>query len=111
MNDAQFQCGRSPTGSRFHSDLLQQAHLFSLENFEFGYGFWISKTHHCVWHNFVIAFGVEVKTTSGLAAAMLNLVAAMSKYNKVSNRTLLIASNNGLSTCALCRTGSSAGVY
>ncbi len=49
------------------------------------------KTHHSTWNDVNIASAVEVKTTAGLAAAILNSAAAMSKFNVVHNRTLVTA--------------------
>ncbi len=45
---------------------------------------WIPKSHHSSWNDVNIASEVEVKTTSGLAAAM-------SEFNVVPNKTLLSA--------------------
>ncbi len=43
---------------------------------------WIPKTHHNTWNYVNIASGVEVKTTSGLAVAML-------KMNVMRNRNII----------------------
>ncbi len=46
---------------------------------------WIPKTYHSSWNDINIASGVEVKTTSGLAAAILSLRAAMLIVNVACN--------------------------